>query len=69
MTAKEALRRDNINDSISMLKITKKLVETNFQIIKEKLIEVDAIDDEAKLMSNSVREINRLIKNLEAKTW
>jgi len=68
MTAKEALRRDNINDSISMLKITKKLVETNFQIIKEKLIEVDAIDDEAKLMSNSVREINRLIKNLEAKT-
>jgi len=69
MTAKEALRRDNINDSISMLKITKKLVETNFQIIEEKLIEVNAIDDEAKLMSNSVREINRLIKNLEAKTW
>ena len=68
MTAKEALRRDNINSSISMLKITKKLVGTNFRIIKEKLIEVNALDDEAKLMSNSVREINRLIKNLEAKT-
>lgn len=61
MTALEALKRDNLNDSETLLEKALESLDTTKKALKEKLLEIDELDEKIALeLSNSTRALKKI---------
>jgi len=68
MTPFEALRRDNLKDAKAILEDTLKTLNKAKEELKEKLLEINELDEEiVKELSNSSRALNKIKILLDSK--
>lgn len=63
MTAKEALRRDNISDSIKKIENLKDENSRVFKMIRDDLMEVEILNDE---INGEIGKISRALNKLDS---